>query len=81
MADGTAMVYRKAYILSAGFTFDYEDVDVRKHVTNLSINKRIQGHPGQVPCDLPTQYPKVLAFLNESLFSCFADFLGCLLSP
>lgn len=59
MADGTAMVYRKAFILSAGLDFDYNDDDVRKHVTNLSVNKKFAGHPGQVPCNLLEEYPQV----------------------
>lgn len=58
-ANGTAHVYQKAFILSAGLDFDYADADVRKHVTNLSVNKRFVGHPGQVPCLLPQEYPEV----------------------
>jgi hypothetical protein len=59
MANSSAMVYRKAFILSAGLCFDYSDDDVRKHVTNLSVNKRFEGHPGQVPTDLHLDYPTV----------------------
>lgn len=58
-AIGTAHLYQKAFILSAGLDFDYADADVRKHVTNLSVNKRFAGHPGQVPCHLPVDYPQV----------------------
>ena len=58
-ATGAAHVYQKAFILSAGLDFAYEDDDVRRHVTNLSVNKRFEGHPGQVPCLLPEQYPQV----------------------
>lgn len=58
-ASGAALVYRNSFILSAGLDFDYNDDDVRKHVTNLSINKRFAGHPGQVPCNLQLEYPEV----------------------
>ena len=61
-ATGMAMVYQKAFILSASLDFDYNDDDVRKHVTNLSVNKRFVGHPGQVPCHLPEEYPEVRVF-------------------
>lgn len=66
MADGTAMVFQKAFILSAGLDFDYKDDDVRKHVTNLSVNKRFEGHPGQVPCDLQEKYPQVKYFTKQN---------------
>lgn len=62
-AEGAALVYRKAFILSAGLDFDYADDDVRKHVTNLSVNKRFAGHPGQVPCNLENEYPEVIVFI------------------
>ena len=58
-AGGAALVYRNAFILSAGLDFDYKDDDMRKHVTNLSVNKRFAGHPGQVPCNLQNEYPEV----------------------
>lgn len=55
----TGWLYRQAFILSAGLKYDALDVDVKKHITNLSVNKHLPGHPGQVPCDLPAQYPQV----------------------
>lgn len=58
-ADGAALVYQNSFILSAGLDFDYADDDMRKHVTNLSVNKRFAGHPGQVPCNLKVEYPEV----------------------
>ena len=59
MGDGAALLYRKAFILSAGLDFAYADDDARRHITNLSVNKRFAGHPGQVPCDLLAEYPEV----------------------
>jgi hypothetical protein len=67
-ATGAAHLYQMAFILSAGLPFDYQDADVRKHVTNLSVNKRFAGHPGQVPCHLPVEYPEVRS-LYPTLFS------------
>jgi hypothetical protein len=58
-ATGAAHVYQNAFILSAGLDFAYADDDARRHVTNLSVNKRFAGHPGQVPCHLPVEYPEV----------------------
>lgn len=68
-ATGAALVYGNAFILSAGLDFDYKDDDMRKHVTNLSVNKRFVGHPGQVPCNLHAEYPAVCLLLSFSLLS------------
>jgi hypothetical protein len=62
MGDGSALVYQKSFILSAGLAFDYADDDMRKHVTNLSVNKRFKGHPGQVTCNMPLEFPEVSMF-------------------
>jgi hypothetical protein len=75
MGDGSALVYQKSFILSAGMDFDYKDDDMRKHVTNLSVNKRFEGHPGQVTCNMPIEFPEVrfsnlLRFLASALLSC-----------
>jgi len=60
-ADMSALLYSKAFILTAGQLYDANaSADATKHITNLSINKRFVGHPGQVVCDLPSEYP--LAF-------------------
>lgn len=59
MGDLSALIYPMAFILSAGMKFDQNDDDIRKHVTNLSINKKFTDHPGQVVCCLPEEYPKV----------------------
>lgn len=77
-AGGAALVYRNAFILSAGLDFDYKDDDMRKHVTNLSVNKRFAGHPGQVPCNLQTEYPEVLVCVN--ICKCCAQILTACIS-
>ena len=60
-ADMSALLFSKAFILTAGQLYDANaSADATKHITNLSINKRFVGHPGQVVCDLPSEYP--LAF-------------------
>lgn len=58
-ADMSALVYQKAFILTAGLDFSYDDTDLKRHVTNLSVNKHFKNHPGQVPCDLLESYPEV----------------------
>lgn len=60
-ADMRAYVYEQCFILCAGL--DYENSDSSapdmKHLTNLSINKALPGHPGQVPCWLSRECPEV----------------------
>ena len=56
-------VYKHAYILTAGIPYDRPDssssaFDYCKHISNLSVNKHIPGHPGQIPCDLAADYPR-----------------------
>jgi Tubulin-tyrosine ligase family len=58
-ADMSAYVYQKAFILSAGFDYDCSDEDSRRHITNLSVNKGLPNHPGQVPCSLKEEYPAI----------------------
>ena len=59
MADMTAYVYQKGFILTASQPFDLADTLTTKHITNLSINKKHAGYPGQVPCFLTEEYPEV----------------------
>ncbi|CAM9655530.1 unnamed protein product, partial [Ectocarpus fasciculatus] len=78
MADLTALVYEKCYILTAGKDYQTDTADISSHITNLSVNKHIPGYPGQVPCDLPTEFPE--AFENvcklwESVVSAASDFM------
>eukprot|EP01038_Epipyxis_sp_PR26KG_P009454 gene9454-12738_t len=59
MADMTCYVYQKAFLLTASLDYDCNDDNVRKHITNLSINKRYMNHPGQIPCNVAIEYPQV----------------------
>lgn len=60
-----SLLYQNCFILTAGLDFDTQTTDLRKHVTNLSINKRFPNHPGQVPCHLPSEYPSVYAQIQD----------------
>ena len=52
-ADASAWVYQRAFVLTAGVAYDGEAPgDVNKHISNLSINKHLHGHPGQIPVHL-----------------------------
>lgn len=67
-ADMTALLYQMAYILTAGFDYTKDDsvdtMDSRRLITNLSVNKAIEGHPGQVPCNVKTEYPQVFGRIS-----------------
>ncbi|CAM9431262.1 unnamed protein product [Pylaiella littoralis] len=39
------------------------------HISNLAVNKHTEGHPGQVPCDLPSDYPALWPGFLENLRS------------
>eukprot|EP00752_Nemacystus_decipiens_P008983 g8020.t1 len=39
------------------------------HISNLAVNKHTAGHPGQVPCDLPSDYPDLWPGMLELLRS------------
>ena len=58
-ATNAAYVYEKGFILSAGLDYDVESDDPRTHITNLSVNKHMVGHPGQVPSHISKEYPMV----------------------
>ena len=52
-ADMTAYVYQEAFALTAGLDHDDDDSneeDLSKHISNLSVNKHIDGQSGQ--CNL-----------------------------
>ena len=55
----SAYIYEKAFILTAGTKYDCDDDDVHKHITNLSVNKKLSGHPGQIPVNIKEAYPEV----------------------
>ena len=59
LGDMSAYIYDQAFLLTAGFDFDLADADVTKHITNLSVNKKFKNHPGQIPCQLASEYPWV----------------------
>ena len=55
-ANGMAMVYDMGFVLCCGVPYDASSSDPTSHITNLSINKKIKGHPGQIPT-LLSAYP------------------------
>lgn len=40
--------------------------EMNKHLTNLSINKKIEGHPGLVPCLMSEECPTVSYTYDET---------------
>ena len=60
-----SLVYQNCFLLTAGLDFDIQSTDIRKHVTNLSINKRFPNHPGQITCHLPSEYPSVYSQIQD----------------
>lgn len=66
MADSTALLYEKGFILTAGLDYDTSSTDPMTHITNLSVNKRIPNHPGQIPCDIASEYPEVIIYMKEA---------------
>jgi hypothetical protein len=78
--DIRTYIHKHCFILTSSLDYDTQFVTdantyihtLRKHITNLSINKRFDNHPGQIPCDLLAEYPQVesphlLGCLNYSL--------------
>ena len=64
LTAGKPYVYTKSSITATsdcGYESDSDgDIDMNVHITNLSVNKRIDGHPGQVPVNIRNEYPEVL---------------------
>ncbi len=84
-ADMSGWMYDMCYILSAGFAYNsVSDMDDRKLITNLSVNKHIQGHPGQVPCNVMEAYPaiysKICTMWSEVCQAC-TPFMSIQTSP
>ena len=52
-ADGMAMVYDMGFVLCCGVPYDANSNEPMSHITNLSANKRMADHPGQIPSFLP----------------------------
>jgi hypothetical protein len=61
----SAYVYQKAYILTAGEDYDPTAQSLNVHITNLSINKHYDNHPGQVPINLASEAPQVYNQLQQ----------------
>jgi hypothetical protein len=69
-ADSSAYVYEQAFILTSGLDYSYESEDALAHITNLSVNKRLPNHPGQITVNLSENYPQVtnpLSFIQYML--------------
>ena len=74
-ADSSAYVYEQAFILTSGLDYSNESEDPLAHITNLSVNKRLPNHPGQIAVNLLESYPQVtkksLSFITYDLFNLF----------
>lgn len=57
--DMTTFLYEKAFILTAGMSYDCSSDDVNKHITNLSVNKKLSDHPGQIPVNVKETHAQV----------------------
>lgn len=57
--SGRALLYQMAFILTAGLDYDASVTDSKRHITNLSVNKHIPKHPGQIPCHVPSEFAEV----------------------
>jgi hypothetical protein len=66
----SSFLYEKGFIICAGVDYTFtppsanqmersELPDMNKHLTNLSINKTQEGHPGLVPCLMSEECPQV----------------------
>ncbi|RYG68782.1 hypothetical protein EON64_04380 [archaeon] len=74
MGDMAAYLHRHCFILTSSLPYNPLEPctsseqyasRLRMHVTNLSINKKFTGHPGQIPCNLPADYPDVFLRLSS----------------
>lgn len=69
LGDMSGHVYQHGYVLRAGLAYDCQrdgtELDLCKHISNLSVNKHIPGHPGQVPCHLATEQPEHYAQIQR----------------
>ena len=57
--DMSSFLYQKAFILTAGLKYDRNSDDLHTHITNLSVNKKMAGHPGQIPINVKVTHPEV----------------------
>eukprot|EP01033_Poteriospumella_lacustris_P013421 gene13421-9611_t len=71
VGSGRALLYQKAFILTAGLDYDASVTDSKRHITNLSVNKHIPKHPGQIPCHVPFEfaelYPRIQRVWGETV--------------
>ena len=67
-ANMRTFLYEEAFVLTAGKKYDRTSDDVQKQITNLSINKKLPGHPGQIPINVKNIYPKVRTIGIASFF-------------
>lgn len=65
MADSTALLYEKGFILTCAVDYAINSDDPMSHITNLSVNKNTLNHPGQIPCDLVTEYSDVFRQVSD----------------
>lgn len=63
--DLRAYLYKRAYILAASNPFSLSDSDDLTHLTNLSVNKVVDGYPGEIPTTLPEEYPTAWGRMRE----------------
>ena len=70
-ANMRTFLYEEAFVLTAGKKYDRTSDDVQKQITNLSINKKLPGHPGQIPINVKNIYPKVRTMCTTSHFLFF----------
>jgi len=63
-ADCSPLLYEKGFILTAGLDYDIHSTDPMTHITNLSVNKKMENHPGQIPTFISQEYPEVTIEIN-----------------
>lgn len=59
-------LYSEVFILTAALDYipddtksDIDIININRLITNLSVNKKFEGHPGQVPYNLAKNDPRV----------------------
>jgi hypothetical protein len=75
MGSMMTFLYSEAFVLTAGLDYisdstantDIGSINVNRHITNLSVNKRCHGHPGQIPYNIAKENPKVMTQLDKFL--------------
>mmetsp|Transcript_30998 Transcript_30998/g.40931 ORF Transcript_30998/g.40931 Transcript_30998/m.40931 type:complete len:430 (+) Transcript_30998:74-1363(+) len=58
--------YEMAYILAATEQYRLQDPSNELiHISNMAVNKHMEGYPGQIPCHLPKEYPEVFEAMKQ----------------